>query len=462
MKLTSAITILGLSLLGNTATVPLGQKRSGVAGTTAISSAAVSSSPVPRSPVPSSPVPSSAVPSRTVSRAVVPTATASGFRSVAYYADWDIYNTSYFVTNITASTLTHLVYCFADLDANTGSVSVSDAWADLQYPYPGDNQSDTSSVAGNVKQLYLLKQQNRNLKTIFSIGGYSWASKFENFTLTAQGRQTFAQSALLLIQNLGFDGIDIDWEYPSDPEHAQAMVLLLEELRTTLDTYSAQYAHGTHLLLSVAAPAGPANYEALNITGMDQYLDMWNIMAYDYAGSWSNYTGDHANVYPSQSNNNSTPGHTDGAISYYLSQGVAAKKINFGMPLYGRSFTNTSGLGLPFGGVGSNGQGINYNVLGGPNANITEMADVIASYSYDSTNGGTLTSFDTPNIALLKAQYMLEKGIGGAMYWELSGDKTGPESIIATVANSVGNLDQTLNLLSYPQSNYTNIKNKMN
>lgn len=110
-----------------------------------------------------------------------------------------------------------MIYCFADIDPSTGSVFVSDPWADLQTPYPGDDTEDTSAVAGNVNQLFKMKKENRGLKTIFSIGGYSYASKFDNFTLTESGRKEFAQSALLLIQNLGFDGIDIDWEVTTTP-----------------------------------------------------------------------------------------------------------------------------------------------------------------------------------------------------------------------------------------------------
>lgn len=203
----------------------------------------------------------------------------------------------------------------------------------------------------------------------------------------------------------------------------------------------------------------------MNITEMDQYLDMWNLMAYDYAGSWSNYSGDLANIYLSESNPNSTQGNTDAAISYYISQGVSPSKLNLGIPLYGRSFLhNDGGLGTPYNGTGPGEleAGVyNYNVLGGSGANITEMGDVIASYSYsyNDTDGGVLISYDTPNIALLKTNYLLSRGMGGVMYWEISGDKTGDESIITTVANSVGNLDTSENLLSYPQSNYTNIKN---
>ena len=161
-------------------------------------------------------------------------------------------------------------------------------------------------------------------------------------------------------------------------------------------------------------------------------------MAYDYAGSWDSNAGHQANIRPSTSNPRSTPFSTVKAVEYYKSQGVASSKIVLGMPLYGRAFASTDGPGKPFSGTGEGSweQGVwDYKALPQKSARENNDFEVGASWSQDAEKR-LMVSYDTKEMAQFKAEYIKhEAHLGGAMWWESSGDKAGEASIIASVSD---------------------------
>ena len=199
-------------------------------------------------------------------------------------------------------------------------------------------------------------------------------------------------------------------------------------------------------------------------------------MAYDYAGSWDKNAGHQANIIPSTKNAAATPFSTQAALDYYTGTGgVPANKIVLGMPIYGRGFTNTDGPGKPFQGTG---QGTwetgvwDYKAL--PQAGAEEVNETLAdggcgaSWSYDAANR-TMITYDTVEMSKVKAQYVIDKGLAGGMWWESSADKGGKEanagegSLIGTFVEAVagpdaGGLLKSENAIDYPESQYDNLK----
>ncbi|PPQ84685.1 hypothetical protein CVT25_014216 [Psilocybe cyanescens] len=386
---------------------------------------------------------------------------STGKVSMAYFTNWGIYGANFQPTDIVPGPLTHILYSFADVSADTGSISLTDSYADEQKHFPTDSWNDVgNNLYGCLKQLYLLKLQQRNLKVLLSIGGwtYSQAGHFD-FVTSASSRATFVASAVQLIEDYGFDGIDIDFEYPANTDQGQGLAQLMTALRTAFDNLAAQKGDKTTYLLTAAVAAGPANYAFLQVPQMNAALSFWNLMAYDYAGSWLNYSDNQANVYGGAR----TGFSTDAALKFYFGAGASPNKLVMGMPLYGHAFENTAGLGQPYSGIGPGTiqAGIySYNTLPLAGAQVFENTTDISSYSYNAATQ-ELVSYDTPNIIKLKVQYLNSKGMGGSMFWELSTDKVGADSLVGVSASGLGALDQTQNHINYPNSKWDNIRNNM-
>ncbi|KAJ7905078.1 glycoside hydrolase superfamily [Mycena leptocephala] len=386
---------------------------------------------------------------------------ATGKVSMAYFTNWGIYAANFQPTDIVVSTLTHILYAFADVDSSTGAISLTDSYADTQKHFPTDSWSETgNNLYGCLKQLYLLKLANRKLKVLLSIGGWTYSQDGHfGFVTNAAARATFVSNAVKMIEDYGFDGIDLDFEYPATAAQGQGFADLFTALRTAFDALEARKGDSTTYQLTAAVSAGSANYANLVVPQMDKALTYWNLMAYDYAGSWLTFADNQANLYGGAR----TGVNTDAAVKHFVSSGATVGKINMGIPLYGRAFEQTAGLGQSYSGIGPGTieAGVySYKALPFAGAKIFENTTDVSSYSYDSSSK-ELVSYDTPNIVKLKAQYTNANGLAGSMFWELSTDKVGADSLVGVSAGVLGSLDQTQNHISFPNSVWDNIRSNM-
>ena len=337
---------------------------------------------------------------------------------------------NYTPAKIPYESLTHLNYAFANVFPENGTVYLTDAWADEQMRYtadadspdPVDDGTPDNNLYGNLKRLNLLKRKNRNMKLILSIGGFTYSPNFWPTLSYSKNITNFAKSAVSIMENYGLDGLEIDWEYADTEEKAAAFVALLKKIRTELTKVEHRTGHGAKFQLIAALPAGDPKIAVLDIVGMNKYVQTYSVLSYDFAGSWSNTSSYGANLYAAPASPDSVT-NVDSVMKQYVAKGAHPSSLVAGLPLYGRSFADTDGLGKPFNGVSNETADGTFKLKDLPQANAEVFEDfkVGASYSYDKDQR-LLISFDTTKIFTEKREYIVDNAFGGVNYWELSGD----------------------------------------
>ncbi|KAK8075840.1 hypothetical protein PG997_010503 [Apiospora hydei] len=333
------------------------------------------------------------------------------FTNAVYFPNHKIYS-GFTPGMMNYSCISHVFYGFASV-AMDGSIFLSDEWADTQAPCDG--------VQGGLGSLMHLKQAHPHLRVVLSVGGGAGAS--EAFPLVAASallRDNFARSAKGLVEASGLDGIDIYWEYPSDPQQGADFVALLDAVR--------QWLPDDQFLVTAALPADRSLLSCVDVRAAASYLDSVNLMAYDFYGPWTHRSGHHAQLYSMSSSSSSTSTSSKdkgddspsaaGAVAHLLSRGCPASRINLGIPVYGRSFLGVTGPGhRPKGGHGGeDGTGaFEYHQL--PRRGAKEVTDKRVGAASCVGGDGGFVSYDNPDTVKMKARFCKQKGLGGLFYW---------------------------------------------
>jgi chitinase len=377
-----------------------------------------------------------------------PTATpcgscGGGTKILGYFAEWGVYQRNYHVKNIessgSATKLTHINYAFGNV--TNGQCVIGDSYADYDRFYSAaesvDGVADTwdaGALRGSFNQLRKLKARHPGLKVLWSFGGWTWSGGFGQ---AAANPSAFASSCYNLVHdprwNGVFDGIDIDWEYPNacglscDGSGANAYVNLMSALRSRF---------GSGALVTSAVPAGYQNINAANYGGAAQYVNWYNVMTYDFFGAWATAgpTAMHSPLY-SWAQIPTANFYTDYAIQLYKSKGVPASKLLIGYGFYGRGWSGVS-QSTPGGSASGAAPGTyeagneDYHVLVSRCPSNGTAAGTAYAFC-----GGQWWSYDTPSTIAGKNSYKKSQGLGGAFFWELSGD-TSNGSLISAMYNS--------------------------
>jgi len=313
-----------------------------------------------------------------------------------------------------ANNFTHIIYCFGHLERN-------------KLKLKGSKDSLL------IQKMVSMKKSNRQLKVLLSLGGWGGCAPCSDVFSTEKGRVAFAESVKSLTHFFGTDGIDIDWEYPSiegypghryAPEDKQNFTELLRQLRTVL---------GKKSTITFAA-GGFQKFlgESVDWKAVIPYVDFINLMTYDLVSGAATVTGHHTALYGTPSQQEST----DNCVEYLLKQGIEPGKLIIGAAFYARTWVGVSPLNNGLYQAGTFKDFIGYNEF---SWRISESSGYItywdstaqAPYAYNST-GKLFATFDNKRSIEAKSKYVMQKKLGGIMFWQLGHD-TAKDGLLDTI-----------------------------
>lgn len=285
-----------------------------------------------------------------------------------------------------------------------------------------------------------------NVKVMASIGGWSMCKHISDVAADPEKRARLVADAVKLI-NLGFDGIDLDWEYPGPFEGMNFtgkevdydnFLTLMRELRAGLP-------RGT--ILSAAISADPKKLQKFDWVELDATMDYFNFMTYDYNGGWSDRTG-HNSPVADYAGSDYSKFNWQGLLGTLQGLKVNLDKVTFGTPFYGRGVVTDGPASLgaktlkkkmsnvnPDGDIVSAADYTNWpkDVYDGqPNYSFiksklaadsgwTVSRDPQAKVPY-ATKGNFFLSFDDPESIGEKARFIKQHGLAGTIVWNVFGD----------------------------------------
>lgn len=249
-----------------------------------------------------------------------------------------------------------------------------------------------------LRKVVALKEQNKDLKIMLSIGGWT-SGNFSEMAADQQTRESFAADCQRIVKEFGLDGIDIDWEYPTSaaagiscsPDDTENYTLLMRDIRTAI---------GKNKLLTLASDKS-GRY--IDFPAILPYIDFVNIMTYDMGRM-------HVPIHHSAMFRSDMVGKwsCEEAIQAHVDAGIPIERLVFGMPFYGHGCED-----IPY--------YVNYIDIAG--YGLKEMWDDEAKAPYAvNEEGNPVLHYDTPRSIAIKCEYLHDKGMLGAMYWDYSGD----------------------------------------
>jgi len=196
-----------------------------------------------------------------------------------------------------------------------------------------DKTGTLSVPSGFIEKALLTKAHNHGVKVMLLLGG-----DFEGIQTTTGGLNALIANLNVFIQEYGYDGVDIDWEYPATTQDASFFHSLMLCLRSILP--SPQY-----IISADVAPWGGSGYDFPDTKFI---VDYFNIMTYDCAGPWTDSAQLNSAIFwdnnDPEAYNCEPGGSVKDAIDLYEAAGIAPAQLNIGTPFYGYVYHQANAL----------------------------------------------------------------------------------------------------------------------
>lgn len=285
-----------------------------------------------------------------------------------------------------------------------------------------------------------MSKNHTNLKTILSIGGWSYSTYFSNAALTKDSRQKFARTAIEKMRETKFDGIDIMWEYPGGggakgnivrENDVHRFTLLLRKCRDLLDEAGEE--DDNNYSLSIAVIDNPHYYpQKLETEKIAKYVDWIDVMTYDIQinADWSNKTNFNSPLFTTAEDPAPDDHNVSSFMNYWSEADIPRQKLNLGIPFYGRGFSNVNkkndGLYQNHNDTPEALNEISYREIKNRYQSLEEYEyhwhpDAKVPWLYSAKNNIFIT-FDDPKSVKAKTDWALNNGFGGVFAWSVDQD----------------------------------------
>ncbi|KAL4958918.1 glycoside hydrolase [Aspergillus stella-maris] len=342
-------------------------------------------------------------------------------RVIGYYEQWSLDRPCNTMSPeaIPAGYYTHINFAFAGIDPET-------------FEIRGSASRDNALW----KRIQSLRLEQPGVEIWIALGGWVFndpeqptRTTFSDIARSVANQRAFAKSLLSMMRKYGFDGVDIEWEYPVAEERSgreedyKNFPKWMKNLRALLHSSGKKYG------LSLTLPASYWYLQHFDVKKLEESVDWLNVMTYDMHGTWdknNTWVGPFINPHTNLT-------EIKNSMDLLWRNDINPDKVVMGMAYYGRSFTladpGCTDPGCVYrsgGAAGECSETVGFLLNSEIQDKIKEQGLTPTLYEEDAVKavafGDQWVSFDDKDTFKIRGDYARSQCMGGVMVWAISHD----------------------------------------